>query len=192
MQYRRNAESKRDLKQRIVVRMNESSVHGFIGPSTGDMSILANIGSYHRLSVVVKPVYTAEAEGRVEIPGEFAGAEGAGQIQLPLVAVVNGSPNPSAFEVLENASEEAIHPLLLLVFATRPVANVQDIVAELPPEQLAPLLPAQATAPRRQVRLPRPRHLPLLARAIRNDTRAHRLRQPRRLRLCRHVERVVV
>ncbi|KAG2404400.1 uncharacterized protein HKW66_Vig0113220 [Vigna angularis] len=67
--------------------MNESSVHGNIGPSTGDMSVLTNIGSYHRLSVVVKAEHTAEAEGRVEIPGEFAGAEGVGQIQLPLVAV---------------------------------------------------------------------------------------------------------
>lgn len=121
------------MKQRIVVRMNESSVHRNIGPSTRDMSILANIGSHHRLSVVVEAKDAAEAEGGVEIPGEFAGAEGAGQIQLPLVAVVNGSPNPSAFEVLENASEEAVLPLLLLVHATRPVAHVQDIVAELPP-----------------------------------------------------------
>jgi len=113
--------------------MSESSVHGNIGPSTRDMAILANIGSHHRLSVVVEAECAAEAEGGVEIPGEFAGAEGAGQIQLPLVAVVNGSPNPSAFEVLENASEEAVVPLLLPVHATRQVAHVQDIVAELPP-----------------------------------------------------------
>lgn len=156
------------------------------------MTVVTNVSPNDRLAVVVEAKAAPQAKGGVEIPGEVAGTKGAGQIKLRLVTIVNGSPNPSALEVLENPSEEAVLALLLLVDAAGPVAHVQAVVAELPRQELAPLLAAQAPAPRRQVRPPRAGHLPPLARAHGNHALANRFRESRRIGLGGVVERVVV
>ncbi|RDX91956.1 hypothetical protein CR513_25980, partial [Mucuna pruriens] len=175
---------------------NESSVHGDIRPGAGDVTILANVSANNGLPVVVEAEAAAEAEGGVEIPGEFAVAKGAGQVELPLVAVVNGPPNPSAFEVLENASEEPVLSLLFLVDAAGPVAHVQAVVAELTRQELASLLAAQAPRARGQVGAPRAGQLPLLARAngshARVSAKAIGFRKLRRVRFGGGVEGVVV
>lgn len=83
-----------------------------------------------------------QAKGRVQIPRELTRAEGARQIHLPLLPILNSPPNHSPPEVLENPSEEAVLALLLLVHAPWPLAHVQAIVPELTRQELASLFTA--------------------------------------------------
>lgn len=156
--------------------INQSSVHGHIGPSSRNMAIVTDKCSNHRLPIIMEPETPPQAESRVQIPGVFTRAERTWQIKLPPIPIIDGPPNPRPFEILENPSEEHVLPLLLRVNATRPIADVETVIAKLPREKLAPLFPAQVPRPGSQMGPPRPAYLPLLCLTrLRNNTLTHHL-----------------
>ncbi|RDX58354.1 hypothetical protein CR513_62338, partial [Mucuna pruriens] len=125
-----------------------------MGPSARDMTVFTNVSSDNRFPVLMVAETASETESRVEVPRVFARAKGTLDVELRSVVVVDGSPNAGLFEVVENPSEEHVVAILLGVDAAGPVADIQAVVAELPGEKLAALLPPQIPIPGGQVRVP--------------------------------------
>lgn len=129
-----------------------SGVERALGPGARDVAVLADVGAHDGLAVVVVAVETAEAEGRVEVPGLLAAAEGALDGDGGAARVPERAPHLGAGEVVEHAAEDHVLASLLGVHAAGPVAEVEPVAAEAAGEELVPLLTAQRPGPRRQVR----------------------------------------
>lgn len=115
------------------------------------MPVLAYISPNHRLPIIVVPKTSPQAEGRMQVPGLLARAEGTVEVDLAPVPIIDSPPDPGALEVLEDPTKEHVVPLLLDVDAPGPITDVEAVPAEPAREELVPLLPAQVPDPRRQM-----------------------------------------
>lgn len=140
----------------------ELSVQWQIRPSSRDMAILTDISSNNWLSIIMVPKNPPQTEGRMQIPSLLTGTKRTIQINFVPVTILYRSPNMRRLEVLENASEKHVVPLLFNMNASRPITNVQTIASESATEKLVPLLPAQIPNTRCQMRPHGPVDLPPL------------------------------
>jgi len=129
-----------------------SGVERALGPGTGHVAVLADVGAHDGLAVVVVAVEAAEAEGGVEVPRLLAAAEGAVDGDGGSARVPERAAHLGAGEVEEHAAEDHVLAALLGVHAPGPVAEVELVAAKAAGQELVPLLPAQRPGPRRQVR----------------------------------------
>lgn len=128
------------------------SIQWQVGPSPGDMAILAHIGSHNRFAIIMVAETPSQAESGMQIPSVFAAAISAIEVHFGPLGILDVPPHLRAFEILENASEKHVIPLLFDVNAAGPVADVEAIAAEATVEKLVALFTAQIPHPGRQVR----------------------------------------